>query len=79
MRPGTRANLRAYQEAQMPTERDERRELRIELMLRDLRLYQVAPKVGCHPSSLGRMLRGRAPMPPEIANRLRRVLAEADA
>jgi plasmid maintenance system antidote protein VapI len=54
---------------------EERDHLRFELMRRDLKLYEVAPRVGCHPSALGRMLRGRIPLPPEIATRLRDVLA----
>jgi plasmid maintenance system antidote protein VapI len=56
--------------------RDEREELRVELILRDLRLYEVAPRIGCHPGKLGQMLRGRRPMPPEVVARLRRVLDE---
>jgi hypothetical protein len=59
--------------------RDEREEFRVQLILRDLRLYEVAPRVGCHPGKLGQMLRGRAPMPAEIAARLRRVLAGESA
>jgi plasmid maintenance system antidote protein VapI len=54
----------------------ERERLRVELFLRELRLYEVAPRVGCHPATLGRMLRGRIAMPPEVAARLRRVLEE---
>jgi hypothetical protein len=57
-------------------ELEEREQFRVELILRELRLYEVAPRVGCHPAALGRMLRGRCPMPPEVAARLRRVLAE---
>jgi plasmid maintenance system antidote protein VapI len=58
---------------------EEREEFRFELIRRDLHIYEVAPQIGCHPSTLGRMLRGRIPMPAEVAARLRRVLAEGVA
>jgi plasmid maintenance system antidote protein VapI len=60
-------------------EREEREELRVQLFLSDLRLYEVAPRIGCHPGKLGRMLRGRIPMPADVAARLRRVLIEEAA
>jgi plasmid maintenance system antidote protein VapI len=55
------------------------KDLRVALILADLRLYEVAARVGCHPSRLGQMLRGRTPMTAEIADKIAAVLREEDA
>jgi hypothetical protein len=54
-------------------------DLRVALILADLRLYEVAPRVGCHPSKLGQVLRGRVPLTPEMADKITAVLREEDA
>jgi DNA-binding transcriptional regulator YdaS (Cro superfamily) len=39
-------------------------------------LYQLAPRVGLHPAHLGQVLRGKRPLSPELAERIRRALDE---
>jgi plasmid maintenance system antidote protein VapI len=39
-------------------------------------LYVLAPEVGVHPTRLGAMLRGRVPMPADVADRLRTALGK---
>ena len=46
-------------------------DLRADLARAEIPLYVLAPLVGLHPNHLGKMLRGRQPMPPVIAERLR--------
>ncbi len=55
---------------------DTRDQLRFEILRRDLRLYRLAAHVELHPSRLGRMLRGREPLPPDVADRLRAAIDE---
>ena len=45
----------------------------------DVKLYQIAPLVGCHPSLLGRYLRGRLPLTEEIVGRILQALDELSA
>lgn len=55
------------------------RELRAEIARRQLVIYELAPKVGLHPAHLGQVLRGRRPLNPDLATRIRAALLEADA
>ena len=55
---------------------DSAQELRAELARRLVTIYELAPKVGLHPSHLGQVLRGRRPLTPEMAARIRAALAE---
>lgn len=43
------------------------------------KLYALAPLVGIHPSTLGKMLRGKLPLRPEICERLRHVLQDRNS
>jgi hypothetical protein len=45
-------------------------------VLGDFQLYRLGAVVGVHPARLGQMLRGRLPMPGEVASRLRRALED---
>ena len=51
-------------------------ELRAEMARRQLRIYDVAPRVGLHPSHLGQVLRGRRPLSPELAERIRQAIGD---
>jgi plasmid maintenance system antidote protein VapI len=55
---------------------DSAQELRAEVARRLITIYQLAAKVGLHPSHLGQLLRGRRPLTPEMASRIRAALAE---
>lgn len=37
-------------------------------------LYEIAPLIQLHPATLGQMLRGRRPIPADVAGRLKKVL-----
>ena len=54
-------------------------ELRAEIARRQLIIYELAPKVGLHPAHLGQVLRGRRPLNPDLATRIRAALLETDA
>ena len=43
------------------------------------KLYNLAPRIGIHPNTLGKVLRGKLPLRPEIGERLQRVLQELKA
>jgi hypothetical protein len=45
-------------------------DLRAKIARRQLRLYQLAPEIGCHPSRLGILLTGRVPLPAPMASRI---------
>jgi len=60
----------------LPT--DPAAELRAELARHQVAIYRLAPIVGLHPSHLGQVLRGRRPLSPELARRIRRALFEDD-
>jgi plasmid maintenance system antidote protein VapI len=49
-------------------------DLRAELARRQLRIYDVAPRVGLHPNHLGQILRGRRPLSVELAERISRAI-----
>jgi hypothetical protein len=51
-------------------------ELRAERARRQVRLYDLAPLVGLHPSHLGAMLSGRRPLPDAVAVRVAEALAQ---
>jgi plasmid maintenance system antidote protein VapI len=50
---------------------------RAEIARRQLRLYDLAPRVGLHPSRLGAILRERAPLTPAVAARLAEAITQA--
>ena len=52
-------------------------DLRAEIARRQIRLYDLAALVGRHPAGLGQMLRGRRPLTPELAERIRQALDAA--
>ena len=52
-------------------------ELRAEVARQMVPIYWLAPKVGLHPAHLGQVLRGRRPLSPELAARIRAALSEA--
>ena len=52
-------------------------ELRAEVARRQVQIYRLAPLVGLHPSHLGQILRGRRPLPPGLADRIRDALSGA--
>ena len=54
------------------------RALRAEVLMSDLRLYEVAARVGVNPGRLGQILRGRAPLSLELASRISEVLRAED-
>jgi len=49
-------------------------ELRAEVARRLIPIYVLASRVGLHPAHLGQVLRGRQPLPPELAERIARAL-----
>jgi plasmid maintenance system antidote protein VapI len=53
-------------------------DLRAELARRQVIIYKLAPRVGLHPAHLGQVLRGRRPLSPDLALRIREALAEID-
>jgi DNA-binding transcriptional regulator YdaS (Cro superfamily) len=55
---------------------DSAQELRAEIARQMMPIYWLAPKVGLHPAHLGQALRGRRPLTPEMASRIRAALAE---
>lgn len=54
-------------------------DLRAEIARRQLTLYRVAARVGCHPGRLGMMLRERVPLPPALAEKVLRAVTHGDA
>ena len=50
----------------MPTPAD----FRAEIARRQLRLYDLAPRVGIHPTRLGALLNEKIPMTPAVAERI---------
>jgi plasmid maintenance system antidote protein VapI len=52
-------------------------DLRAEIARQMVPIYRLAPEVGLHPAHLGQVLRGRRPLSPELAARIRAALAEA--
>jgi plasmid maintenance system antidote protein VapI len=53
------------------------RDLLIQLDKHHIPIYVAAARVGRHPVTLGRMLRERIDLPPEVARRLQAVIDEA--
>jgi plasmid maintenance system antidote protein VapI len=51
-------------------------ELRAEIARLQVAIYRLAPRVGLHPSHLGQILRGRRPLPPDLAVRIREALSD---
>ncbi len=49
-------------------------DIRADLVRYDIPLYVVAADVGVNPSRLGAMLRGRLPLRPELADRVRQAI-----
>lgn len=49
-------------------------ELRAEVARQMVPVYVLASRVGLHPAHLGQVLRGRRPLPPELAERISRAL-----
>jgi hypothetical protein len=49
-------------------------ELRAELAQHLIPIYQLAAEVNLHPAHLGQVLRGRRPLSPELAERIKRVI-----
>ena len=49
-------------------------ELRAEVARRLIPVYVLASRVGLHPAHLGQVLRGRRPLPPELAERIEAAL-----
>ncbi|MBI2526748.1 MAG: helix-turn-helix transcriptional regulator [Candidatus Rokubacteria bacterium] len=45
-------------------------ELRAERARRQIRLYDLAPRVGLHPTELGAMMNGRRPLRPGLAEKI---------
>ncbi len=45
-------------------------ELRAEVARQLIPVYVLASRVGLHPAHLGQVLRGRRPLPPELAQRI---------
>ena len=56
---------------------DSAADLRAEVARRQVQIYRLAPLVGLHPSHLGQILRGRRPLPPGLAERIRGALSGA--
>ena len=54
---------------------DHAADLRAEVARKMVRVYELAPRVGLHPAHLGQVLRGRRPLTPELAARIRAALA----
>ncbi len=48
--------------------------LRAEVARQMVPVYVLASRVGLHPAHLGQVLRGRRPLPPELAERIAREL-----
>lgn len=55
---------------------DSAEELRAEVARRMVPVYILAPRVGLHPAHLGQVLRGRRPLSADLAERIRRALAD---
>ncbi len=53
---------------------DRAAELRAEVARQMVPVYVLASRVGLHPAHLGQVLRGRRPLPPELAERIAREL-----
>ena len=49
-------------------------DLRAEVARQMVPVYVLASRVGLHPAHLGQVLRGRRPLPPELAERIAREL-----
>ena len=45
----------------------------------DLKQYQLAQRLGIHPSIISNLERGRRPITPEIVERIRKAIHEAQA
>ncbi len=56
------------------SEVDRAAELRAEVARQMVPVYVLASRVGLHPAHLGQVLRGRRPLPPELAERISRAL-----
>ncbi len=56
------------------SEGDRAAELRAEVARQMVPVYVLASRVGLHPAHLGQVLRGRRPLPPELAERISRAL-----
>ncbi len=56
------------------SEADRAAELRAEVARQMVPVYVLASRVGLHPAHLGQVLRGRRPLPPELAERISRAL-----
>ncbi len=61
-------------------EAEQAADLRAEVARQMVPVYVLASRVGLHPAHLGQVLRGRRPLPPELARRISRALhGEGDA
>lgn len=56
------------------SEADLAAELRAEVARQMVPVYVLASRVGLHPAHLGQILRGRRPLPPELAERIAHAL-----
>lgn len=54
-------------------------EFRAELARRMVPVYVLASRVGLHPTHLGQVLRGRRPLTPDLADRIKLALEERDS
>jgi DNA-binding transcriptional regulator YdaS (Cro superfamily) len=51
-------------------------DLRAEMARRQVEIYRLSARIGLHPSHLGQVLRGRRPLPPDLAERIERAIRE---
>lgn len=63
----------------MTIERPTAQALRGRVAILRVRLYEMAPLVGLHPTRLGQALNERVAMSPELAGRIERALDEIEA
>lgn len=52
--------------------------LRARIAEQRIRVYELAPAVGLHPTRLGQVLNERLPLTPELSERIQRALDQAD-
>ena len=50
-------------------------DLRALLARHEIRRYEIAPSVGLNPAKIGRLLNGREPLTPEVAQRIADAIA----
>lgn len=51
-------------------------ELRGQIAVQRILIYELAPKVGLHPTRLGMLLNERAPLSPDVALRIQQAIQE---